>query len=73
MRKAPNLPTKRKNKSLIKVATGDADFKAWARSSGIATSAEINSMPRDRLLQLYDRYAAQLTKDGAVPRYSMAK
>lgn len=73
MKQAPNVPTKRKNKSLIKVATSDTDFKTWAKSSGIATSSEIDAMPRDRLLKLYDMYSAQLTKGGAVPRFSMAK
>jgi hypothetical protein len=56
MKNAPNKP---KNKSLIK-ASGDEvrfalnnDFRDWAKSKGIVTRKEMDTLPKVKLQNLY--------------------
>jgi len=56
-------PMKMPTTSLIKkVASEDKAFTSWAKSSGIATSAEIKALPKDRLMKLYRMYMTSQRK-----------
>ena len=59
------VPKKPKGKSLIKVAESDAAFKLWARNSGIATSGELDVMPKANLMRLYRSYLKELKGDAS--------
>ena len=58
MKKVPKLPSKAQ--SLIKVAQTDGAFKKWAELSGIATSKEIDSLPKANMMRLYSKYLKEL-------------
>ena len=61
MAKAPKTPPK--GQSLIKIAYTDTAFKRWAKTSGIATSKEIDAMAKPNIMRLYNRYLKELKKD----------
>lgn len=65
MKKPVKVSANKKPQSLIKVAQSDAAFKLWARNSGIATSGEIDVMPKANLMRLYRSYLKELKGDSS--------